>query len=50
MRAAGTILAEATSGETAGRTWVRAAVRLNCPVGFFTDELVRGSLPQYFGG
>jgi hypothetical protein len=43
-------LAEAASGKAAGRTWVRAAVRLNRPVGFFTNELVRGDLPQYFGG
>jgi hypothetical protein len=48
MRQVGT-LAEAAGGETAGRTWVRAAVRLNRPVGFFTDELVRHGLPQYFG-
>ena len=41
-------LAGATSGKAAGRTWVRAAVRTNHPVGFFTNELVRGSLPQYF--
>ena len=42
MREIGT-LAEATSGEPAGGTWVRAAVRLNRPVGFFTNELVRGT-------
>ncbi len=49
MREIGTF-AEATSGAAAGSTWVRAAVRLNRPVGFFTNELVRGNLPGYFGG
>jgi hypothetical protein len=47
VKASGT-LTDASSGEAAGRTWVRASVRLNRPAGFLTSELVRGNVARYF--